>query len=202
MGKNDKFLKRIDKICRAGDYTDAMYKLQDALLEQPDDGDLLWKLVEVYSLKKEDENAVKTLSKIVKYRIKPPDYVIGYIKQDFRRVFPYSKAADFFLFELYIQRKDYRNAALVLKVTKGDDLQKLENELTDKTEKLLKVASEEETIKKNFGLFCSLAIVRFLMKKEEAAFEPVEGVFRLKMADFYQDIRALFLALAALDSVN
>lgn len=201
MGKNDKFLKRIDKICRAGDYTDAMYKLQDALLEQPDDGDLLWKLVEVYSLKKDDENAVKTLSKIVKYRIKAPDYVIGYIKQDFRRAFPYSKAADFFLFELYIQRRDYRNAALVLKVTKGDDLQKMENELADKAGKLLKVGGEEETLKKNFDLFCSLVIVRFLLK-EENAFEPVEGVFRLKIADFYQDVRALFLALAPLDSVN
>jgi len=202
MGKNDKFLKRIDKICRAGDYTDAMYKLQDALLEQPDDGDLLWKLVEVYSFKKEDENAVKTLSKIVKYKIKPPDYVIGYIKQDFRRVFPYSKAADFFLFELYIQRKDYKNAALVLKITKGEDLRKLEAELSDKAEKLLKVSGEEETLKKNFDLFCSLVIVRFLMKKEEAAFEPVEGVLRLKMSEFYKEIRDLFLALAPLDSVN
>ncbi|HDS03622.1 MAG TPA: tetratricopeptide repeat protein [Firmicutes bacterium] len=202
MGKNDKLLKRVDKICRAGDYTDAMYKLQDALLQYPDDGDLLWKLVEVYSFQKDDENAVKTLSKIVKYKIKAPDYVIGYIKQDFRQAFPYSKAADLFLFDLYIQRKEYKNAALVLRVTKVEELQKLERELSEKMDKLLKVSGEEGVFKKNFDLLCSLVIVRVLLKKEEEAFTPVQRVLENGIKDLLKKMKTLLEEISGLDSVN
>ena len=199
MGKYDKFIKRINKICKAGDYTDAMYKLQDSLLADPGDGDLLWKLTDVYIKKGDDVNAVKTLGKILKYKVDTVENVVVFLQGEFRRVFPRSADSDIFLFEIFVGRLEIRSAVTSLKGQSPGVLSKLEEELISKFDKLVKVNEEKAVIRKNRKLLYRIFLIKYIQKKYDEAFEYIEKLLARDYSDKYNEIERMLDALIQLD---
>ncbi len=203
MEKPDKILKKVNKYLASSQFTEAMYALQDALMEDSRSEELLWKLVEVYGFMKDDANAVNTIRKIISNDQSSAAKIMAlkYLQNDFPTFFPRSKYADMLEFEIHMERKDVVKAIESLRRVTGHDIEQFSTLYLDKLDKLKKIHGEEKTVQDNVLLAYQIFGVYYAMEKFDEAFDMLNQI-AVKSLNEVPVIEKILINLEAKDTSN
>lgn len=178
MEKPEKILKKVAKHISASQFTEAMYLLQDALMEDSKSEPLLWKLVEVYGFMKDDVNAVNTIRKIIANDPSSATKVVvlKFLQTEFPTFFPRSKHADMLEFEINIERKDVIKAVEAFRRVLHQDAMSIVQGYVDKLDKLKKINGDAATIRDNIFLCYQIFGGYYTHEKYDEAFEMLAQI--------------------------
>lgn len=178
MEKPDKILKKVAKHISASQFTEAMYALQDALMEDGRSEPLLWKLVEVYGFMKDDVNAVNTIRKIIANDPSSATKVVvlKFLQTEFPTFFPRSKHADMLEFEINIERKDIIKAVEAFRRILHQDAMNIVQGYTDKLDKLKKINGDAAAIRDNIFLCYQIFGGYYTHEKYDEAFDMLAQI--------------------------
>jgi len=201
--KPEKILKKVTKHISSSQFTEAMYVLQDALMEDAKSEPLLWKLVEVYGFMKDDVNAVNTIRKIIANDPGTANKVVvlQYLQNEFPTFFPRSKHADVLEFEINTERKDIIKAVEAFRRILHQDAMNIIATYKDRLDKLIKINGEQAAIRDNITLCYQIFGGYYTHEKYDEAFDVLARV-ALASANEIPIIEKMLLNLETKDAMN
>ena len=197
MASADKIIKKAEKLCESGDYTDALYKIQDALVEDSGNKKLLWKLADIYYLMHDDYNSVKTVERILSKDKKEIRNAIKFLEQ-----FPKSKYSKKLISELYLAENDVKNALFWGKRLSLDELTEIIDSYEKKIDALSKVSSKEELMQTKSELFYNLFLFRYAAELFDEAFEIIDDFIELGITISFSNLERLLTEFERVEEFN
>ncbi|TYB31400.1 MAG: hypothetical protein FXF47_04480 [Candidatus Mcinerneyibacterium aminivorans] len=202
MASIERTISRADKLIKNGKLEDAKFKIQDALMENPNNEKLLWKLIDIYKISGKDKNSVKNLRKIIDNNLSPKKKIINYIKNTLSKKFRNSKEVYFLYYEMELKEGNLENAINALKTLSESTINELLENKKQKYKKLKKINEEKKLIKNNTELFYHLFYLNYALNNFDSAYKYINKIIKNNIKNMFAELIETLSRLQEIDKNN